>query len=70
MSFDSNDSVLATADSSQFGWNPRRNKIVVGREIVPVAVHKMHKKEKNAFKFIQAIVFIYDECIYKICRIQ
>ena len=31
----------------------------------------MHKKkENNAFKFLQAIVFIYDVCIYKMCRIQ
>ena len=45
--------------------------MVVGREIVPVAVHKMHKKkENNAFEFLQAIVFIYDVCIYKMCRIR
>ena len=61
---------LGSAYQSYFGWNPRRNKIVVGREIVSVAVHKMHKKENNAFKFLQAIVFIYDVCIYKMCRIQ
>ena len=56
---------------SNFGWNPRRNKIVVGREIVPVAVHKMYKKAaNNAFKFLQAFVFINDVRIYKMCRIQ
>ena len=35
-----------------------------------VEVHKMHKKENNAFNFLQAIVFIYDVCIYKMCGIQ
>ena len=30
----------------------------------------MHKKENNAFKFLQAIVFINDVRIYKMCRIQ
>ena len=31
----------------------------------------MHKKkENNAFKFLQSFVFIYDVCIYKMCRIQ
>ena len=31
----------------------------------------MHKKKgNNAFKFLQAIVFIYDVYIYKMCRIN
>ena len=52
-------------------WNSIFWGRVEGQNITPVAVHKMHKKkENNAFKFLQAIVFIYDVCIYKMCRIQ
>ena len=77
MYFDLNGSVLATSDrcasQSNFGWNPRQNKIAAGREIVPVAVHK---STQNAFSF--CIVQISQSyCFYltiyvltEVCRIQ
>ena len=43
---------------SNFGWNPRRRKIAVWREVVPVAFHKNTQEErKQRFRFLYNTIF-------------
>ena len=57
---------------SNFGWDPRRNKITAGREIVLVGVHKSTQEErKQHFQISQSYCFyltIY--VLTEVCRIQ
>ena len=64
MNFDPNGGVLVTSDRfrcgnrSNFGWNPRRSKIAVWREIIPVTVHKNTQEErKQRFRFLYNTIF-------------
>ena len=65
MYFDPNGGVLAHSDRfhrgsrCNFGWNQRRSKITVWREVVPVTAYKNTREErKQRFRFLYDTIFL------------